>query len=180
MDRSPLPLLDHPFEQASEITSEALITAVRDERVLPAEPLPPVCVLDFDGDLTDWLVSTGVVRPCPQWACFHTSMQALEVDGIACGIFLEPSVGRTLPFGAGPSEERNLLAETVAEQMWVVADLDDDYIAKMEDVLEAYERPYDPQQPVICVDEKSVTLHADVRPASPAVPGRKARRRSVR
>ena len=29
--------------------------------------------------------------------------------------------------------------------MWVVADLDDDYIAKMEDVLEVYERPYDPQ-----------------------------------
>ena len=60
--------------------------------------------------------------------------------------------------------------------MWVVADLNDDYIAKMEDVLEVYERPYDPLQPVICVDEKPVTLHADVRPASPAVPGREARR----
>src|SRR5215204_2555583 len=58
--------------------------------------------------------------------------------------------------------------------MWVVADLDDDYIAKMEDVLEVYERPYDPQQPVVCVDEKPVTLHADVRPASPAAPGREA------
>jgi hypothetical protein len=42
--------------------------------------------------------------------------------------------------------------------MWVVADLDDDYIAKMEDVLEVYERPYDPHQPVICVDEKQVAL----------------------
>ena len=51
--------------------------------------------------------------------------------------------------------------------MWVVADLDDGYIAKMEDVLEVYERPYDPQQPVICLDEKPITLHADVRPASP-------------
>ena len=60
--------------------------------------------------------------------------------------------------------------------MWVVADLNDDYIAKMEDVLEVYERPYDPQQPVICVDEKPVTLHADVRSASPAAPGREARR----
>jgi len=60
--------------------------------------------------------------------------------------------------------------------MWVVADLDDAYIAKMEGVLEVYERPYDPVQPVICVDEKPVTLHADVRPASPAVPGREARR----
>jgi len=60
--------------------------------------------------------------------------------------------------------------------MWVVADLDDDYITKMEDVLEVYERPYDPQQPVVCLDEKPITLHADVRPPSPAVPGREARR----
>ena len=60
--------------------------------------------------------------------------------------------------------------------MWVVADLNEDYIAKMEDVLEVYERPYDQQEPVVCLDEKPITLHADVRPASPAVPGREARR----
>jgi hypothetical protein len=29
--------------------------------------------------------------------------------------------------------------------MWVVADLDEDYIAKMEDVLAAYEQPDNPQ-----------------------------------
>src|SRR5271165_3974098 len=46
----------------------------------------------------------------------------------------------------------------------------------MEDVLETYEKPYDPQEPVVCLDEKPVTLHADVRPASPAKPGREARR----
>ena len=59
--------------------------------------------------------------------------------------------------------------------MWCVADLNEEYIAKMEDVLETYERPYDPEQPVICLDEKPVTLHADVRPASPVRPGREAR-----
>ena len=60
--------------------------------------------------------------------------------------------------------------------MWVVADLDEDYIAKMEDVLATYEQPYDPQEPVVCLDEKPVTLHADVRPPSPAQPGKEARR----
>src|SRR5689334_1870184 len=60
--------------------------------------------------------------------------------------------------------------------MWVVADLDDDYIRKMEDVLEVYERPYDPQQPVVCLDEKPITLNADVRLGSPAAPGREARK----
>src|SRR5213078_519277 len=62
------------------------------------------------------------------------------------------------------------------KKMWCVADLNDDYISKMEDVLETYERPYDASQPVVCLDEKPVTLHADVRPASPATPGREARR----
>jgi hypothetical protein len=59
--------------------------------------------------------------------------------------------------------------------MWCVAELNDDYLAKMEDVLKTYERPYDSQEPVVCLDEKPVTLHANVRPASPAAPGREAR-----
>lgn len=35
--------------------------------------------------------------------------------------------------------------------------------------------PTIPEQPVVCLDEKPVTLHADVRPPSPALPGREAR-----
>ena len=46
--------------------------------------------------------------------------------------------------------------------MWCVADLNESYISKMEDVLETYERPYDVKEPVVCLDEKPVTLHADV------------------
>lgn len=57
-----------------------------------------------------------------------------------------------------------------------MADLDEAYIARMEDVLEVYESPYDTRQPVICLDEKPITLHADLRPTRPAVPGREARR----
>jgi transposase len=60
--------------------------------------------------------------------------------------------------------------------MWCVADLTENYITRMEDVWEVYERPYDAQEPVVCLDEKPVTWHADVRPASPATPGREARR----
>ena len=60
--------------------------------------------------------------------------------------------------------------------MWCVAELDEEYIGKMEDVLETYEKGYDPAEPVICFDEKPVTLHADVRPPIPAQPGREARR----
>ena len=56
--------------------------------------------------------------------------------------------------------------------MWCVAQLTDDYLQSMEEVLEVYERPYNPAEPVICLDEKPVSLHADVRPARPMAPGK--------
>ena len=51
--------------------------------------------------------------------------------------------------------------------MWSVPELTEEYITRMEDILETYEKPHDPKEPVICLDEKSVTLHADVRPPAP-------------
>ena len=60
--------------------------------------------------------------------------------------------------------------------MWCVAELDEDYIRKMEDVLGVYERPYSPSEPVLCLDEKPVSLHSDVRPLRPMRPGHVARR----
>ena len=45
----------------------------------------------------------------------------------------------------------------------------------MEDVLDVYERPYDPRFPVICMDETSTQLLADARPPLPVAPGRPAR-----
>jgi len=46
------------------------------------------------------------------------------------------------------------LSHSLSILVVLIGDLDDDYITKMEDVLEIYERPYDPQQPVVCLDEK--------------------------
>ena len=60
--------------------------------------------------------------------------------------------------------------------MWCVAELNEEYVSRMEDLLELYERPQNPEEPVLCFDEKPVTLHADIRPALPAKPGREARR----
>src|ERR1700720_1740625 len=59
--------------------------------------------------------------------------------------------------------------------MWCVAELDKEYIQKMEDVLATYEKPYNPAQPVVCFDEKPVSLHADVRPPIPVRPGKPAK-----
>lgn len=45
----------------------------------------------------------------------------------------------------------------------------------MEDVLDVYERPYDPAWPVVCLDETSKQLVAETRTPLPVAPGRPAR-----
>ena len=47
--------------------------------------------------------------------------------------------------------------------MWCVAEIDDDYRRRMNDLLALYERSHDPLLPVVCLDEKSVELHSDKR-----------------
>ena len=87
MDREPgTPLLRHELDQPTVFSPAALIAAVRQERGQEAQQVPPVCVLDFDGDLTDWLKESSLVSPCDAWACFHTEMSMLPVDGVPCGI----------------------------------------------------------------------------------------------
>ncbi len=100
-----LPLFRHRHSSPSAFRPEALVKAVRIERGIEAAPVPQICVLDFDGDLTDWLVRTGIAHPYPAWACFHTTMHSFEVDGIECGI-----VARTI---GGP------YAVLIAEQLHV-------------------------------------------------------------
>jgi hypothetical protein len=61
--------------------------------------------------------------------------------------------------------------------MWCIAEHNDEYIKAMEDVLEVYERPLSAEEPVVCVDEKPVTLHTDVRKPLPMKPGGVAKAR---
>jgi hypothetical protein len=51
--------------------------------------------------------------------------------------------------------------------MWCVAELDEKYIRRMEDVLALYEKPWLESEPMVCIDEKPIVLHADLRPAFP-------------
>jgi hypothetical protein len=62
--------------------------------------------------------------------------------------------------------------------MWCLPEIDATYLARMEDVLELYERPHNAQEPVVCLDEKPVSLHGEVRPPQAARPGVVAKRDS--
>jgi uncharacterized small protein (DUF1192 family) len=49
------------------------------------------------------------------------------------------------------------------------------FVAGMEDVLEVYQRPHDPEYPVVCVDETSKQLVGETRVPVAAKPGQPAR-----
>lgn len=50
------------------------------------------------------------------------------------------------------------------------------YVAAMEDVLVLYAMPYDARYLTVCLDEKPVVLHAEVRTSLPPAPGHVERR----
>jgi hypothetical protein len=49
------------------------------------------------------------------------------------------------------------------------------FVAAMEDVIEVYHRPHDPDRPVVCVDETSKQLIIETRTPIPAKPGQPRR-----
>jgi hypothetical protein len=48
--------------------------------------------------------------------------------------------------------------------MWCIPTITPTFIVRMEDILTLYEKPYDPLEPVLCMDEKSRQLLADTHP----------------
>jgi len=58
---------------------------------------------------------------------------------------------------------------------WCIGKPSAQYVSKMEDVLDVYQRPYDADYPVVCFDETRKALHGSPRPDIPAKPGREVR-----
>jgi transposase len=62
------------------------------------------------------------------------------------------------------------------KEQWVLpSQANASFVAAMEDVLEVYTRPYDPQHPVVCCDEASKQLVAEVQAPLPMEPGQPTR-----
>jgi uridine phosphorylase len=77
----------------------------RRQKGLPQQLVPAICVFDPDGDLLDYLQSTGRAQLHPAWACYHTQLYIFEYEGINIGI-----IGRVV--GAS-------FAVLVAEELFV-------------------------------------------------------------
>ena len=72
--------------------------------------------------------------------------------------------------------EKNAIKPWLREQWVLPPEQDADFVCAMEDVLDVYQRPYDPKRPVVGLDEQSKQLIRETRTPVPAKPGRPARR----
>jgi transposase len=58
------------------------------------------------------------------------------------------------------------------KDMWCIPQVDAEYVARMEDVLDLYAETRDPRRPVVCFDESPIQLIGEVRRPIRAKPGR--------
>jgi len=55
--------------------------------------------------------------------------------------------------------------------MWCIQTIDAAFRARMYDILDLYEEPYDPKRPIVNIDEKPKQLLGDKKNAIPMKPG---------
>ena len=63
-----------------------LLREARRQRGLPEIAVPAVGLLDPDGDIVRHLAASGRGRRHPGWACYHTEMWTVDLDGIELGV----------------------------------------------------------------------------------------------
>jgi uridine phosphorylase len=70
----------------SVFAPENLLREARRQRGLVELPVPAVCLLDPDGDIVRYLKRSGRGHKHEGWACYHTEMWIIDVDGLEIGV----------------------------------------------------------------------------------------------
>ncbi len=121
----------------------------------------------FDGAAEAKLIAL-TCSPAPEGFA-RWSLRLLEEKVVELNIVEKASdntIGRTLKNVLKPHRNRQ----------WVIPpDANAGFVAAMEDVLETYQKPRDPDRPLVCLDESSKQLIVETRAPIPARPGRAVR-----
>jgi hypothetical protein len=64
----------------------ALLREARRQKGLSTVDVPPVCILDPDGDIVRRLRREGHAKPFEGWPCYHTQLDVLDLAGTTAGI----------------------------------------------------------------------------------------------
>jgi len=81
------PVSDNKNYQAPSVFQpRALLREARRQKGLPDVEVPPVCILDPDGDIVRRLRREGRSKPFDAWPCYHTALDSFELAGETAGI----------------------------------------------------------------------------------------------
>ena len=103
-DINPPILRDKRYEEDSAFSPDSLLREARRQRRLANVLVPPICILDPDGDLVRWLEAAARATRDPDWACYHTALHRFSEAGLEFGV---------VPFAVGSS-----FAVLVAEELF--------------------------------------------------------------
>src|ERR1700751_3684789 len=70
----------------SVFAPSALLREARRQKGLPTTDVPPVCVLDPDGDVVRHLRHTAQSKPFTGWPCYHSELDTFALGGVETGI----------------------------------------------------------------------------------------------
>ncbi len=81
------PLFDNKNPSSPSVfVPAALLREARRQKGLAAVDVPPVCILDPDGDIVRWLRHAGQAQLFDGWPCYHTRLDTFTLAGQTVGI----------------------------------------------------------------------------------------------
>lgn len=81
-----LPLFEHDHANEPVFLPGNMLESARIQKNLQPMTVPEECLLDFDGELVDYLVACGQATLEPSWPCFHTRLYRWHANGTEYGI----------------------------------------------------------------------------------------------
>jgi len=84
-NRAPI-LANKHFGAPSVFTPESLLREARRQKEAPEQAVPPICLLDPDGDILWHLKASGHARRHEGWVCYHTELFVFEEGSVELGI----------------------------------------------------------------------------------------------
>lgn len=85
--RNVAPIMENKAPASPSVFSpSALLREARRQKGLSPANVPPICVLDPDGDILRRLKSTEQARRCETWPCYHTDLYTFSLAGETAGI----------------------------------------------------------------------------------------------
>lgn len=80
------PLFDHSYKDEPVFLPGNMLELARLQKNLPPMVAPKGCLLDFDGELIDFLMVNGEAALESSWPCFHTHLYRWRFNGQDYGI----------------------------------------------------------------------------------------------